>query len=51
MDQGNKDMDGDEDLFGGDDNQNGLDHNYSIGGDMMTSGMINVDQHMSNPAF
>ena len=51
MDQGNQEMDGDEDLYG-DDNQNELDRNYSLGGGMMpTSGLMALDSNMSNPGL
>ena len=50
MDQGNQEMDDDEDLYGGDDNQNELDRNYSLGGGMMPStGLMPMDSNMSNP--
>ena len=37
------------DLFGGDDNKNDLERNYSFGGDLMPSGgLVHMDSNISN---
>ena len=53
QDQGNQEMNEDEDLFGGDDQQNHrpIERGYSLGGGLMPSGgLVHMDSNISNPA-